>query len=77
MDYYRFNSYPVKARMAWVQKVLNIPVTYKRDKITIKALSKFQRDNNLAGNAMVDEVTFNLLYKSGGSKISMRRATNE
>lgn len=73
MDYHRFNSYPVKARMAWIQKILNIPVTYQRDKTTIKALSKFQKDNNLAGNAIVDELTFNLLYRLGGSKISMRR----
>ena len=73
MDYYRFNSYPVKARMAWIQKVLELQITGQRDKATIKALSKFQRDNGLAGNAIVNEETFNLLYNNGGSKISMRK----
>lgn len=73
MDYYRFNSYPVKARMAWVQKILDIPVTGLRDKATIKALSKFQKENSLAGNAVVDEETFRLLYNRGGSKINMRK----
>lgn len=73
MDYYRFNSYPVKARMAWVQKILELQITGQRDKATIKALSKFQKEHGLSGNAIINEETFNLLYHNGGSKINMRK----
>lgn len=72
MDYYRYNSYSVKARMSWVQKVLNIPVTAKRDKVTVKAIVKFQKENGLSPNGVVCERTYNLLYSNGGSAVSIK-----
>lgn len=72
MDYIRYNSYSVKARIGWVQKVLSIPVTNQRDKITVKAIKSFQLSHGLVGNGVICKNTFNLLYSNGGSKINIR-----
>ena len=68
LNYTRFSSKSMKARLGWVQKTLGIPVTYKRDKITVKAILKFQKENGLAGNGMICPQTFELLYEYGGHK---------
>lgn len=78
MSFNRYQSYSVKARLIWMQKVLyqlgyDLLVTGKRDKPTIKSLAKFQEDNGLTGNAVICETTFNLLYNNGGSSISIKR----
>lgn len=66
LNYTRFCSKSIKARMSWIQRILGVPVTCKRDKPTIKALKKFQEAHGLAGNASVCEKTFNLLNQEGG-----------
>ena len=61
----------MKARLSWVQRALNIPVTCKRDKVTVKALQKFQKEHGLAGNGVVCSKTFDLLYSNGGKDIDI------
>ena len=76
LTYNHFRSYSMKARINWTQKVL-IKLGYtdcnncKRDKQYIKALSKFQKDNGLGGNAEVCEKTFDLLYSKGGDSVNI------
>lgn len=76
MTFNRFNTYSMKARLSWVQKVLNLQgynlsVNGKRDRETVKALTKFQKSHGLGGNAVVCEMTYNLLCGCGGSSVSM------
>ncbi len=73
MDYTRFSTKSIKARMSWVQQTLGVPVTCKRDKATIKALTKFQKEHGLVGNGSICEKTFNLLYDNGGSEIDINK----
>ena len=73
MDYIRFSNQSVKARMGWIQQVLNLPITYKKDKGTVKALVKFQKDHGLSGNGVVCEKTYELLYSCGGSSVRMSK----
>ena len=73
MDFYRFNSNSTKARMSWIQDVLGLPITGSRDKVTVKALTKFQKENNLSPNGVVDEKTYNLLYISGGKSVNINK----
>lgn len=78
LSYNHFRCCSMKARINWTQKVLlslgyDTSTNCKRDKQYIKALSKFQKDNGLGGNAEVCEKTFNLLYNNGGNKIDINR----
>ena len=68
-NYTKFSCSSMKARIAWAQCQL-IELGYlkegesafaKRDKPFIKALQKFQADNNLTTNAEIHEAEFNLL----------------
>lgn len=77
MDYYRFNSNSIKARMSWVQEVLGLPVTGQRDKSTVKAIIKFQKINHLPANGVICEKTYNLLYANGGRQININKFKNK
>ena len=71
LDYNKFSTKSMKARLSWVQRTLGIPVTYKRDKVTIKALQKFQKENGITASADLNEITFDVLYENGGSEINI------
>lgn len=69
MTYNKFSCLSIKARIAWVQDRLislgyltpNESARAKRDKPYIKALMRFQRDNNLTTNAEIHPEEFNIL----------------
>lgn len=66
MTFVRYNSNSVKARITMLQEALNklgydLDVTGKRDKKTVKALMKFQKDNGIIPNGVVCERTFERL----------------
>lgn len=71
LTYSKFTTKSMKARLSWVQRTLGIPVTYKRDKTTIKALQKFQKEHGITASADLNEVTFDALYENGGSEINI------
>ena len=73
MNYNHFNSYSMKARISWAQKVLGLEPTGKRDKTTIKAIKEFQESHGLTGNAFICEKTFNLLDSYSNHSVRMER----
>lgn len=72
MSFVKFSMYPMVARISWIQEVLGVPITGKRDKATIKALTKFQKSNNITPNGVCDETTYDRLVQSGGSQVKIR-----
>lgn len=77
LDYERYESYPVKVRFIWIQKILNnlgypVEVNGQRDKPFVKALKKFQESQGLPGNAVINKELFVALLDNGGNKISIK-----
>ena len=61
MNFIKFSTSSMKAKMGWIQEKLNLPVTHQRDRATIKALKNFQKENGITPNAVVCETTFECL----------------
>ena len=79
LTFTHYQSYSLKARVLWAQKVLlslgynKVVLNGKRDKGYIKALKNFQEQHGLGGNAMVCEKTFNALLSNGGNAVRIDR----
>ena len=76
LDYERYESYPVKVRFTWIQKILSnlgyeVSVNGQRDKQFVKALKKFQKSHGLSDNAVINKELFIALLDNGGDKISI------
>lgn len=66
LTYEKFSISPMKVRVLFVKKLLNtlnynLDETFTEDKHYKKALRKYQIDNGLAGNCMLDIKIYNLL----------------
>lgn len=69
MKYAHFSGMPMKGRICWIQEKLvkfgylneNSYTPYKRDKVFIKALMKFQSDCGMTPNADITESLFEKL----------------
>lgn len=69
LTYNKFSCMSMKARIDWVQQHLlklgylaeNDIIKGKRTKPFIKAIIKFQKDNNLGTNGEINENEFNIL----------------
>jgi hypothetical protein len=77
ITYEHYQSFPVKVRFTWIQKILqkqgyNVIVNGQKDKPTTKALKDLQVKNGLSGNSNIDLETFTLLLNNGGKQISLR-----
>lgn len=62
LNYVKFTSMSIKARMHLVQEKLGLPVTCKRDKVTVKAIQKLQSDNGITPNGVICESTYKILF---------------
>lgn len=76
LDYERYESYPVKVRLTWIQKILNklnysVDINGQRDKKFVKALKSFQKSHGLSDNAVINRELFIALLDNGGDKISI------
>ena len=77
ISYEHYQSFPVKVRLMWIQKILqkqgyNVSINGQKDKQTTKALKDMQIKNGLSGNSNIDLETFKLLLNNGGKQISLR-----
>ena len=77
LDYERYESYPVKVRLLWIQRILvnlnyNVNLNGQRDKPFVKALKKFQEANGLSSNAVINKDLFIALLDNGGDRISIK-----
>lgn len=66
ITFVRYSSLPMKVRIKILQKVLinlgyNLNISGIRDRDTIKALKKFQKENGLSQNAVVCSKTYEIL----------------
>lgn len=67
LQYNRYLSLPVKARLVLVQKALidkgysKVSITGKRDRNTVKAIADLQKKNGLSPNCVICEATYDLL----------------
>ena len=74
MKYTQFSSMPMKGRISWIQDKLvkfgfleeNGFTRYKRDKVYIKALQKFQEYHGMTPNADITEDLFEKLNYNWG-----------
>jgi len=63
-NYNKFSVLSMNARLAWVQETLCVPVNCKRDKLTVKAITDFQKSNGITPNGIICKKTFDLLNKT-------------
>lgn len=65
----KFQSLSMKAKMNKIQERLkslgyDVDINCKRDKKTIKAIMKFQTENDITPNGVICEKTFNKMFSN-------------
>lgn len=70
MDFNKFQSMSTKARMNMVQERLrelgyaDVPIDSRRNRATVKAIQKIQRENGIVPNGVLCRRTYDILFKS-------------
>ena len=66
MTFIKFSMQSMKARMYWLQDVLDnlgydVPHNGKRDRLTVKSLMEFQKSHGITPNGVICERTYDEL----------------